>query len=716
MRTTMMISLGGVVAGAIAARPAHAEPFSYTDEEIVVVEPTGQNERATLTTMPWCPAGAYHLEAWDKQRLRRQVYGYDNYDSWADAAEHFCEHKTDPSWRKQMTSIVQLWINAATVSQADAEVQIAKKIDKLHVDKDNEGKPPSDELRFAFAPSDLKEVKPEDGVAEAKLVGKPAWCDQARIATADAWDAGRIHRTVDTGAGIQGTVEGALHICQRPGDATWKTFAAMILQKWMNWTHLPQADAERSLRARVQIARFAAQRDELCKALEVGPEIAGEVKTYAEARGDLFGCHNSNQTLWQDSGRLNTGGVMYYLDGDTQIDELMRLYWLFGYVRDLAGKSLPAATADDNYPILYYAVAQNDFARLDTAAIDKTVQIAPYNEYARIVAMETVSVIRARERTYEKIIDKLTKGDEDYAAILRTAPRQAAAQWDQLAAQWKPEIERSNAFEKLLSQPSRKALKGCAPELTRDAGKVIKSFQINVYKDLVDKVAADPIANLLLGRLALCDAVDKVYGAPGALSDLISHGRNLRGPRALAYYAIVDAVAAAKTDRPRLVLDLPGFLQTASALAGELHVDARDLEISGRAPPASDRADRSTRGIVASTRRLEDGLQLTFRTVKLRWPDDSCVDDVHHPLRITADGRIEYFQRCRATGTVTTQDVTPAPLVISPLAAAGVAPGVFVQFVEASGHARNGSALGIVVLTRKSADDKTIQSFFGFGL
>jgi len=487
----------------------------------------------------------------------------------------------------------------------------------------------------------------------------------------------------------------------------------MILQKWMNWTHLPQADAEKSLRARVQVARFAAQRDELCKALEVSAEVAGEVKTYADARSQLFGCKNENQTLWQDASRTNMGGVMYYLDGDTQTDELMRLYWLFGYVRALSGDALPASSAGDNYPLLYYAVAQNDFAKLDTAAIDKTLSAAPYNEYARIVALETLGVLKARQRAYEKIIDKMTKGDEDYAAILRTAPRQALAQWDKLAAEWKPEIERSNAFEKLLSQPSRKALKGCSVQLTKDAEKLVKSFKITVYKDLVDKVAAHPVANLLFSRLALCDAVDKIWGASGALNDLVSHGRSLRGPRSLTYYAIVDAIAEAKKDRPRLLLDLPGFLQTGSAIDNDINFDARDFELTGRAPSEWEKSDK---GIVASTKKLDDGLQIVFKTVKLKWPDYNCVDDTHHPLRINSDGRIEYFQHCKATGKTIVQDVTPAPIVIAPLLDAGIKPGVYAQFVEAGGKAKNGSSFGVVVLTKKSADAKTIGSFFGFDL
>jgi hypothetical protein len=68
------------------------------------------------------------------------------------------------------------------------------------------------------------------------------------------------------------------------------------------------------------------------------------------------------------------------------------------------------------------------------------------------------------------------------------------------------------------------------------------------------------------------------------------------------------------------------------------------------------------------------------------------------------------------TGKTIVQDVTPAPIVIAPLLDAGVKPGVYAQFVEAGGRAKNGNSFGVVVLTQKSADVKTIGSFFGFDL
>src|SRR5258706_10269841 len=190
------------------------------------------------------------------------------------------------------------------------------------------------------------------------------------------------------------------------------------------------------------------------------------------------------------------------------------------------------------------------------------------------------------------------------------------------------------------TMPSRKALKGCSVELTKDGAKLIKSFKTNVYKDLVDKISADPVANLLLGRLAVCYAADKVWGASGALRDLVTKGRNLRGPRSLAYYAIVDAIADAKKDRPRLLLDLSNFFANGSILSGGFEPPGHDLDFSGSAPREWEKSNN--KGVVASTKKVDDGLQIIFKKVTLKFPDYSCVDDTHHPLKINSDGRIEY--------------------------------------------------------------------------
>lgn len=173
-------------------------------------------------------------------------------------------------------------------------------------------------------------------------------------------------------------------------------------------------------------------------------------------------------------------------------------------------------------------------------------------------------------------------------------------------------------------------------------------------------------------------------------------------------------IAEARKDRPRLMFDLSGFLLSGGAIGTDTNFDAKDFDLTGHAPHEWEKSD--SKGVIASTKKLDDGIQVVFKTVKLKWPNYDCVDDTHHPLRINSDGRIEYFQHCKATGTVTIQDATPAPIVIHPLLDAGVKPGAFVQFIEAGPKAKNGNSFGAIVYVKKSSDDKKISTFFGFGL
>ena len=122
------------------------------------------------------------------------------------------------------------------------------------------------------------------------------------------------------------------------------------------------------------------------------------------------------------------------------------------------------------------------------------------------------------------------------------------------------------------------------------------------------------------------------------------------------------------------------------------------------------------RGVVASVKKGDDGVAIVFKTVKLKFADSDCVDDTSHPLKIDDNGRIEYYRICKPNGKIFVVDRTPPSIVISPLQAANIKPGVFVQFVEVPEKAKNGSSFAIVLFTKASSDANNIGTFFGFPL
>ncbi len=679
-------------------------PFEVNDIEDV--KPRGTLDRAQLKgKAPWCTGPFLGEPGWDRGRLRRTVSGGTQF---VVAAIQLCESPDDPTWQNAARVVLQKWINECGCTQPEAEQQIVKAIAKWKKDKDNEGKEPSDEDRFAFGESDFNVVQPEPGV-EAVKPGPLAWCDGVDVS--ERWDARRIARTVGNQYGIEGTIEGAAHLCWRRDDATWQQEGAYVLQKWMNWTRQSKAEAERSLKARVKADAFKAQREALCRALELSPEISGAEKAFGEARRVFFACSTrDNQALWQENAYVDDLG--FYMDplGEPP-SEVVRLVWLFNALDNPWGRELPSKDAMENASLLEFAVAQRDLQQFSQAALDKELSAEPYNDYARVLANELVARMKGMQKVYEAAIDKVTKGDADAADLFKAAPRKGASDWEKVASQWKAEIARSNAFELKLGQPSRKALKGCSAELRGDVGKVIKGYKLTDYKALVGKISTDPIANLLMSRLAVCAAAENVGGLSGALADLVQKGRGLRGPRSMTYYAVVDALAAALKDRPRMVFSLSTFTYRQPSLA---QLYGREFNFSGSIP--YDPEDTYAKGSVASSAKVPEGVQINFKHSSYTYPEANCVDDKFHPLKIESNGTISYAQNCKYTGRMLKVDTTPRPIIVAPELTTNVKPGVYVVGQEFTERGKNGTVMGTVHFTKKSPTEKKIDTFYGFDL
>jgi len=562
-----------------------------------------------------------------------------------------------------------------------------------------------------FTDQQLKELaKPDLGVATATMAGNPPWCD-AVGKIAETPSPSMIYS--ESGGDMKSFMAAVRDVCANPTDPTWRRFAAAVVQKWMNMTHQTQADAEKSLRARVQTDKWNAQHDQLCKALAVSPEAAAEVKTFGDARRALFGCENNDRPLWRSREQSNAGGVEYYLDADLQPDPLMRVYWLETFVPPPEEQKLPATNASANRSLLYYAVAAPDFEKIDRNALDKMMQAAPYNEYARVVLNETLADLTGTSKFYETALETLTKGDEDYATILRKAPQQAYAAWDKLVAQWKPELERSEAFEKLWSAPSRKPMKGCSKQLLEDGAKVAKQFKDVNYRDMIAKLEEDPIANLLFARLAVCTAVDGIGGISGALKQIVDNSRGLRGPRALAAYAVVDALSSAAKDRPRMVLSLDSFHPT--GFVGQRNFEEHDFKFDGALAIESDR-DHVVQGVVGSTTNTPEGTKIAFKKVTYKFQNYTCTN-TNKIARIDDHGNVFYQQVCHDLPGMTTVDRTPDPVMIPTELAGPVKPGVFISLEYWRGFTtKSGVTTGAPMYTKKAPNDSKILSFYGLGM
>ncbi|MFT3707732.1 MAG: hypothetical protein QM817_08700 [Archangium sp.] len=687
----------------------------FEPDEIDKVKPSGTNDRAVLKgKAPWCDGPFLGESGWNQGRIHRTINSVNGRGSGYNTvgAIQLCELPDDPTWQAAARDLLQAWINECGCSQSEAEGQIVKAIAKWKKDKDNEGKEESDEEKFAFKDDDFNVAKAEPGVEEVKP-GPMAWCDGVTVPGNDRWDTRRITRSVDGKYGIEGTVDGAFHLCWRKDEPTWQQEGAYVLQKWMNWTRQSKADAEKSLKARVQAETFKAQREELCKALELSPEVSGSEKAFGQAQLAFFACSTrDNQTLWQEMSYVDDVG--FYIDplGDPP-NEVVRLVYLYNSLDNPWTKSepIPSKDAMNNASMLEFAVVQRDLQQLNQASLDKMLSAAPYNEYARVVSNELVSRMKGMQKVYEAAIDKVSKGDADYAEILKKAPKKGYDEWEKVSKQWRAEIDRSNAFEAKLGQPSRKVLKGCTAELRGDVGKVLKGYKSNDYKTIIGKASTDPIANLLMSRLAVCSAYEKVQGLPGALADIVQKGRDLRGPRSMAYYAMVDALAEALKDRPKMVFSLETFSWRSPSLTNNYR---SEFDFSGSIP--YDPEDTYAKGVVASAGKVSEGVEIKFKHTSYTYPEANCVDDRFHPLKIESNGTITYAQNCKYTGRTIKVDTTPRPIIISPELATNVKPGTYAVGQEYSARGKSGTFMGTMHYTKSSPSSKTIETFYGFDL
>jgi hypothetical protein len=319
--------------------------------------------------------------------------------------------------------------------------------------------------------------------------------------------------------------------------------------------------------------------------------------------------------------------------------------------------------------------------------------------YAKAIINESVATLKWRKKLYDEYTAAMLKqGGDDYAAILRDAPKKGFQDWQKVSASWKAELDRSRAFEKKLGNPSRKALAGCAAELTPDVAKLFKSYKKTDYNEVLNAVTGDPIAQLLLSRLAICYAYEKVGGS-GVLKDLVEKGRDYRGPRSMAYYAILDAVSEAKNDRPNLLLATDGFSFDTWKLTSQY---SRDFSFEGHVPWRPE--DKNDKGVVAQLKKTGDDLQVVFKKTKVSFPEYNC-RSTRKITRIRDDGTLEYEQDCRPTGKTVTEDTTPEPHTIAANQGAGITPGVYVVTSDKA-----------VPFTKKNPNDKKILTFFGWAL
>ncbi len=550
---------------------------------------------------------------------------------------------------------------------------------------------------------------PEPGVDQAKPMA-PTWC--ATFKDPDGYTVNGLRRTIENAPerNITGLVEAAYIACKWPKEPAVQHGVAVIAQHWMNNTGLSQKDALDAIVLRFDEARFAADREKLCKALAVSDEEEGEEKVFMIARRQLFGCDGRRMPMWLTNERLTFhGGGMEltpFLDSGTQEpDEVVR-------IAHVLSRTFYVLESKNDYFAKYlanYAVDQVDLAGLSEPAARALLSQNPYkdNIYARAVLVESAGLARLAAARVKAEVDAKAK-DADWKEILITAPQRGLEEWNKATGPWKEQLARSVAFEKKFWGPSKKALQGCWPQLRKDFIEVMKSMPKRSTEPEFFESMNEPVPALLFGRLAACAAIDEEKPYALQLLTLSRDVRYSRGPRAAAYFAAIAALTQIKADRTKFPLernDINFYSRNwvyERAMSYPSEKTIKEIGWHGDAGEAT----------VASVKKEKDGVLVTFVKTKTQVMSTNCTT-TNRIVTFEHDGDPIYARNCKNTGMVTV-NTTPMPIKVPEAWAEGIKAGAIVKF-EATPDYHTGKRWGMPVTVYADKTKKKLVNYYGLG-
>lgn len=449
-------------------------------------------------------------------------------------------------------------------------------------------------------------------------------------------------------------VDAAAAVCtyNAPG---YHRAATEILQYWINETGLSEADAVASLAARIDRDAWQAEHDRLCHAFGSGDSHDKEQNELADARGRLFGCDGTSDSIGVGWMILPSQGLfdMYpFLDRgamERDRDEIVRLAYLtteINYMLD--------PREQDHLRIARYTIAQYDLHELAPAQAVRQLDAAPYrgNRFARTVVVETLAHTKLTVAKLETAAASRAR-DPHWKELLITAPQAASDAWLAAADRHRDAIARSDAIAAAITAGDEGA-HGCEATLRRDLAPIVKSLVKPGAKSLDQvgaQLASDPVLGLLVHRLAACIQLAGDRESAKMLDNLAATLGVIRGPRAAAY-AAARRIHGVPADALR---ELPEVGPHTRQDFGELSHGQSGV-IQSMTPAGKDGA-----------------VKLTFVPQPYQYTTQSC-RETNKVDRVNSDGTVVYRQVCHDAGKAW-GDNAPRPLTVPASCRAGLAKG-----------------------------------------
>ncbi len=376
--------------------------------------------------------------------------------------------------------------------------------------------------------SPLSPLPAAPGVETATIEGPIPWCHG--VIPGEPWSEAQIAEVAATDDGL---FVAAYQLCQRPQDAMWKRTARNLLQRWINTAKQPQKDAINSIRARLDPDKVSAELAALCSSVD---RLAGLVR-------EIAGCPVRGYAP-----------VELYLDRRGFRYELQKLYWAYRYLDDIPS----------------YVLLERDFP-ISHAKLEREVSESAFaeNAYIRARVSEALSTLEWRKRRLEMQVST----DPD-AAFMREVVDRAYLEWDTLASTHRDDLAVIDAVDARLPM-TREALAGCSIPLDTVFERRLASYKTKKPDELEGRMLEDPLAALVLSRLAICHAVDDISDA-AYLVQLVQRAPMVAGPRSYAAHVLAKALAKAnmrgKIARPIAPRDFFAYAPESRWLGGSVEL------------------------------------------------------------------------------------------------------------------------------------------------
>ncbi len=589
--------------------------------------------------------------------------------------------------RKTMTTLATLSIALGTAGLAGADTRADREAERLRED-----------LKI----SDFVKFDPDPGVARAPAM-KPGWCDlTSKFKNQES--GGRLERRLGVvkrrgGLGESSLLEVAELLCAHPNAPDWHKQTGYVVQVWMNQTGLGVKGAVASIRARVDVSTWKAQRKQTCSQFTSTAEDSPEQKRMTKAMRTIYGCGGS-WPYWMNT-QSQSDQLEYYVDKTAEMpSEVLKSFWVMSCLRMMD----KLATHDASY-LMPYVRCGVDAQSLSRTRLEAEIKRDKLNGFAAVIARDTMGRAKLANRMFRAAIDKLVKRDPTYAEVFYTAPAKGFKEWVALYKANKPAMDAALAYEQKIYGPSKRAMRGCSPTLRNNFAAYVRSNKPKTKKQF-EAAAHDPIGMVLLGAWLACETVEGNKYASVELQRLWSKGRIARGPRFAGYYAALDAIVKIRADRTRFPLTL-----RALGSLDAVRLDSKVAWLRGQPPIIQD-----AKGVVKRVKKVKGGVRLEFKTVRWVEPVYNC-RDTNRVQSIDSSGRLQYQRICVDTGRNKTHTKTEKPTFVPAYAAKGIKRGSLV--ILKADYAYNDPKFrrpGFPLEVYKTKRHKKLVSYYGVAL